>query len=226
VLDPATNEGSTHRFLTEGVSPNLIYKLEFNNIGFDHELIYGTANFTANFQIWLFENGKIEIHYGPNTINEMSDITTWSASTAGLSSYWDFFDFTSNFLWANGAPGAPLFPEYIDVEYDSLQVSPDFTGWSSWPSDGQVYRFNYDLSPIIGVDEINVDWVSIYPNPVTNLLNVSLSDNSADTFTIYDNRGREVFKSYGTTSIDVSGWPNGVYTIGSGFKPSLRFIVE
>jgi len=227
VLDPAVYEGSTHRYTTVGESPNLIHKLEFNNVGFDWELnMSGTAEFTANFQIWLYENGTIDLRYGPNTVDSISLITPWPASTAGLSSYWNFDLFTANFLWANGDATTPEFPEYIDVEYDSLQVSPDFTGWATWPTDGQVYRFNYDYAPIIGVDEIENSWASIYPNPTSNLLFVDLADNSSEEFTIFDNSGKVVFIAQGSESIDVSGWGKGVYSITSGLKPTLRFIVE
>ena len=36
--DTSITEGSTHRYVTVGTAPNRIFKLEFNNVGFDYEM--------------------------------------------------------------------------------------------------------------------------------------------------------------------------------------------
>jgi len=228
--DSTIVDGSFHRYVTEGESPNRIYKLEFNNVGFDYEMsITQSAPSTANFQIWLYENGMIEYHYGPNTITDLSAIDFWPKQTAGISSYWNFYDFMANFMWASGDPQEPDFPLFYDVEYDSLNISLVYDGWNAWPSDGTIYRFNYIYSPVINVNEfVKVGFdLNIFPNPVN------------DEFTIYsegvlyclgdqyilkiiDSSGREVHTTefYGEVRIDVKGWPSGIYTaIMNGYTP-------
>ena len=60
--DTSITEGSTHRYVTVGTAPNRIFKLEFNNVGFDHEMTWtGLASSRAHFQIWLYEVGTIDI---------------------------------------------------------------------------------------------------------------------------------------------------------------------
>tara|TARA_B110000444_G_C18849676_1_gene604563 strand:+ start:1903 stop:2913 length:1011 start_codon:yes stop_codon:yes gene_type:complete len=230
VADPLSTDGSTHRYITVGESPNRIFKLEFNNIGFDYEMLMtGGAASTANFQIWLYENGMIEIHYGPNTVNNIDDITFWSSMSAGLSSYWNFEYFTSFFLWANGSPGVLDFPYYENVEFDSLQISPDFTGWTSWPEDGLVYRFNYDYSPIIAVNELTAKSYIVYPNPSTEKVTISTSLVGKElNIIIYNPLGKEIYRQliHQETTIDTSNWKAGVYTIVIDGGSTTKLIVN
>ena len=163
--DPLITEGSTHRYETVGIAPNRIFKLEFDNVGFDHEMLWTqTAPSRADFQIWLYEEGTIEYHYGPNTVTDLDAIDFWPKQSAGISSYWDFYDFTASFMWASGNSEDPEYPLFYNVEYDSLNISPAFDGWDVWPNNGIVYKYNYnfentcieDIVPdgIISVDDI------------------------------------------------------------------------
>ena len=228
VLDPATYAGSTHRFTTVGETPNKIYKLEFNNIGFDYEMLMtGGAASTANFQIWLYENGMIEIHYGPNTVTNVNDITFWSSMSAGLSSYWDFEYLMAYFLWANGTPEVLEFPYYENVEFDSLQVSPDFTGFTSWPEDGLVYRFTYDHSPIIDICELETTRYIVYPNPSTERVTISSSVEGKEmNILVYNSEGKEVYRTLivKEITIDTSSWRAGVYTISCNGGSSVLIV--
>ena len=163
--DSSINEGSTHRYETVGMAPNRIFKLEFNNVGFDYEMaLTGSAASTAHFQIWLYEVGTIEYHYGPNTVTDLDAIDYWPKQSAGISSYWDFEEYMAYFMWASGDAEAPEYPLFYNVEYDSLNISPAFDGWDAWPGDGVVYKYTYnfentcieDIVPdgIISVDDI------------------------------------------------------------------------
>ncbi len=229
VLDPDSSEGSTHRYLTEGTSPNMIYKLEFNNVGFDWEMLNtGGAASVADIQIWLYENGDMEIRYGPSTIVDMADVNFWGTASAGLSSYWDFYDFTSNFLWATGDASNPDFPEYLGVEYDSLQISTIFTGIDSWPLDGQVYRFGYDLAPIIDVDEVEKNDLSVFPNPASEYIDVRFSDAESRVVTVYDINGKLVIEHQcaGIDRIEILGLTSGVYHLRTDKGESVKIVVK
>ena len=229
VLDPDSAEGSTHRYLTEGSSPNMIYKLEFNNVGFDWEMLNtGGAASVADVQVWLYENGDMEIRYGPHTIVDMADVNFWGTASAGLSSYWDFFDFTSNFLWATGDASEPDFPFYEDVEYDSLQISNIFTGIDSWPSDGQVYRFNYDLAPVINVDEVEKVGLKVYPNPAADFVNLEFSDSESRIVKVFDSNGKlvEEHQCSGLSRVDIRALKSGVYQVNTDKGENMTFIVR
>ena len=229
VLNPDIAEGSTHRYLTEGTSPNLIYKLEFNNVGFDWEMLNtGGAASVANVQIWLYQNGDMEIRFGPSTIVNLEDVCFWGTASAGLSGYWDFYDFSSNFLWATGDASNPIFQEFIEVEYDSLQVSNEFTGLDLWPNDGQVYRFNYDLAPIISVNEAVKPDLTVYPNPASEFVNLSFPDTESRIIQIFDTGGKLIdeIQCFGLAEVVVDGLNSGVYHIKTDKGETVKLVVK
>ena len=229
IPDTLDVEGSFHRSVVEGVAPNRVFKLEYYNVGFDWEMIStGTAQSVANFQIWLFENGDIEIHYGPHTIQNLDDVCFWSFSTAGLSAYWNFYDFTGNMMWANGDESNPVFMEYFDVEYDSLQISPVFTGLNNWPEDSQVYRFSYDLAPTIIIDETTKTDLSIYPNPSSDYVIAQFSDNSERRVDLFNSNGSLVntFISKGRLRVELSDLTSGSYILKTDKGEEARLIIQ
>ena len=229
VIPDSLTDGSFHRSIVEGVSPNRVFKLEYFNVGFDWEMMTtGGASSVANFQIWLFENGDIEIHYGPHTIQNLSDICFWSAATAGLSAYWNFEEFTADFLWANGPADTPNFMEYYGVEYDSLQISPIFTGLDTWPNDGQVYRFSYDLAPIINIDETVKPDLSIYPNPSSEFIIAQFPDNRLRQVSIYNANGAEVnsFQTNDRLTINVCDLSPGSYFLRSDLGEEAKLVIK
>ena len=229
VIPDSLTDGSFHRSIVEGTSPNRVFKLEYFNVGFDWEMLTtGGASSVANFQIWLFENGDIEIHYGPHTIQNLSDICFWSAATAGISAYWNFDEFTGNFLWANGEASNPTFMEYFGVEYDSLQISQVFTGLNTWPDNGQVYRFNYDLAPIINIDETEKFDLSIYPNPSSEYIIAQFPDNRMRQVSIYNVNGTVVntFQTKERMIINVSDLSPGSYLVQSDFGEKAKLVIK
>ena len=231
VADSTITEGSTHRYVTIGESPNRIFKLEFNNVGFDYEMyMTQTAASRANFQVWLYENGMIEYHFGPNTVSDISAIDYWPKQTAGISSYWDFFDFTGCFMWASGNAEDPEYPLFYEVEYDSLNISPAFDGLDAWPSDGRVYRYNYIYSPVIGVDEVieNALTLSAFPNPTHSSFSIHGAPNKEEWVSIFDGTGRLVHaeKFTGEITIDAANWAVGTYTITSPRYRSSKVVIN
>ena len=227
IVEDSVEQGSNHRYTTVGESPDRIFKLEFNNVGFDYEMMMtGAAPSTANFQLWLYENGIIEIHYGPNTVTDINDISFWSSMSAGLSSFHNWELFTANFFWANGDPGEPEFPLYEDVEFDALQASTDFIGWTAWPEDGQVYRFNYNYNSV--EEGPYQEDLRIFPNPASEKITIACGTNNPVTVTIVDQVGRRVLQAeyVGQAIVDVASWDSGVYTVRVDGARSGTFVVQ
>ena len=225
---PSGSEGSTHRYTTVGESPNLIYKLEYNNVGFDWEMSQtGGAASVADLQIWLYENGDIEIRYGPSTIVDLADVCFWGTASAGLSSNWNFEEFTANFLWANGSSSAPVFEEFENVEYDSLQISNVFTGIDQWPSEGQVYHFGYHLAPTIDITENNYTDYVIYPNPSSEMINLKFNDNKSREVRVVNMQGQIVISKTitGSSTMSIQELAPGTYQLITDDGESTTIVI-
>ena len=211
IVEDSVEQGSTHLYTTVGESPDRIFKLEFNNVGFDYEMMMiGAAPSTANFQVWLYEN----------------EISFWSSMSGGLSSFYNWELFTANFFWANGEPGEPSFPLYDDVEFDLLQASDDFTGWTSWPEDGQVYRFNYNYTSV--GENLSQEDLRIFPNPTSDKITIAGETSNPFTVTILDQVGRRVLQAeyVGQAIVDVASWDSGMYTVRVDGTRNGTFIVQ
>jgi hypothetical protein len=51
-----------------GIGDEQIFKIEWQNVGLDPYYDISELNY-INFQLWLYKNGNIEFHYGPNYID-------------------------------------------------------------------------------------------------------------------------------------------------------------
>ena len=134
-------------YLTEGVSPNKIFKLEYNNVGFED----GDSSHFTNFQLWLYETSNIiEMHYGPNNF----DSTCWwykKGAYVGL----DTMNSYTLFLLA----GSPSNPTLLEADTQLI----------GGPANGIIYRF----SPInTGIERIINQSLKFYPNPTVSYIEI------------------------------------------------------
>ncbi len=81
------------------------------------------------------------------------------------------------------------------------------------------------------VDQVLQNGISVYPNPATNVLNITGMDkNITDGINILNVAGQKVMKvNVNTTQgnvlkIDISGLQSGVYFVNAGNQPTVRFI--
>ena len=106
---------------------------------------------------------------------------------------------------AEGAPSAPA-------------VGNTYTKYSNWAVIEQP-EFNKIVS---GIDNVNVDKVVVYPNPATD----QITFNALGTVDIYNLAGARVITAVanGTTTLDVSSLPAGVYLLRTG-NETQKFVV-
>lgn len=93
--------------------------------------------------------------------------------------------------------------------------------------------FNYNLvfnkNPILSIPSFDKLEVVIYPNPVSNTLNISSENSVIDSITIYSSTGKKVLENFKIeNSIDVSNLSNGMYfiEISSGPKKSVKKFIK
>ena len=77
-------------------------------------------------------------------------------------------------------------------------------------------RLNFD--PVIGINELNDDiQASVYPNPTSTTLNVSLNVTGTALVSVRDLTGKEIIApqgfAAGTSTIDVSKLSAGMYVV-------------
>ena len=102
-------------YVTEGVSPNRITKIQFQNAGFVGD---ETHSDKINFQIWLYETGKrYEIVFGPKTVVPMRALN---------GAYGPFLGIGTQYVRGNA--GAPL-------------LGTQTYGLNGIPDSSFVYRF-------------------------------------------------------------------------------------
>jgi hypothetical protein len=91
------------------------------------------------------------------------------------------------------------------------------------------YNGHFEYSKIIVVENQNEE-ISIYPNPVTNVLNITGIVNQNTRFSISDVSGRKIKEDFMVINgkIDVSKLPSGIYylTITSSNKTTVKKFVK
>lgn len=131
LLDRGYNTGtslSSISYKLEGSNPNQILKIQWKNVGFYNEDdVLGTMNWYANIQLWLYQDGKIEVRFGPNMVGDMN--IAFDGETGAIIGFGEEDD--SWFL--TGSPAAPTFQHFTNGNYGTLV---------GVPTDGIVYQFN------------------------------------------------------------------------------------
>lgn len=85
----------------------------------------------------------------------------------------------------------------------------------------------FDPPIVSGIEYINEIDVKVYPNPVSDVLNIAV-DGDAEV-EIYDVMGQIIYKSKSIHPIDVSAWNCGIYNIklmNSSGKAAFRFVKQ
>lgn len=204
-----TNTGSglsPLSYKVEGTAGNRILKLEVKNAGLEMEFDdLGTSNLFLNYQVWLYENDNtIEFHFGNHNITNMNMLNDESF-------YWSVFLYegtnSDEAGVVTGDINNPTYGEYDDPD----QIT---TNLNAVPTANTVYRFEVD--PLAIKDQEKVEF-SMFPNPATDVLNLTFTNAVDKSYSVYDLMGREVLKgsiaNVTQASIDVSTLQKGSYIL-------------
>lgn len=103
----------------------------------------------------------------------------------------------------------------------TVLITDPLTGCYSYPA-------CVSLNPL-GIETAKYDaWVTIYPNPATETIQISRAGNSSENYRIYDVTGRIVYEGELNStkfSINVSEWKAGMYYLGVGTAKPMSFII-
>lgn len=176
------------RYKTEGIMPNRVFTLEYNDMGFFFGLTDASGIYLdyINIQIRLFEeNGNIEFHIGPYVMNEDPDevFDVFSGPFIGIMSM------VQNIIEGN-------IGEVISISGDINEpiISNDPLALMDWPiPENTVFKFSKTST---SANTIN-HWQSrsiVYPNPTFNKLTVK-SDSDIDQIKIFNSIGQLVYST-------------------------------
>ncbi len=202
-----------------GTAPNRIYKMEWKNAGiFGEVAMNGTNNVALNIQLWLYENGTIEYHYGPSSISQAWNDSLYDAGEliSGLAkiNYISFELSDGHFLHGNPA---------------SAGMIDTINSLTAWPANGTVYKFSL---PNVGQGELQTINVSLYPNPAVSELRINAEAGKVYDVHLLDMSGQVVKRDVLRVGQPMSlvGTPAGVYLVklretSSGATQVLRLII-
>ncbi|MFN6379086.1 MAG: T9SS type A sorting domain-containing protein [Flavobacteriales bacterium] len=205
----------------EGTPGDLIFKLQWTNVGFYDEF-FSSESFsnTTNFQVWIYQNGNIvEYRFGDNTIKSPDVIHFFGAPICLIGNAVALDGSSWGGMWA--VTGDPSNPNLIAVP-SGLQEFTDEYLLNGEPASGTVYRFGEIPS---NVTEEQKQDIVLWPNPATDAIRIIASSNQQ--YWVYDQLGKQVLTGKminDNHDIDLSNLQSGTYIIRTESGLAKQFI--
>ncbi|MDD2286665.1 MAG: T9SS type A sorting domain-containing protein [Paludibacter sp.] len=190
-----------------------------NNFNSSGQLLSSIEYYYINEVFVPDEKYEYTYHSAYPTAIETEYVYTWNQSTSTWKNEGKGV-LTSNFE----VPRKDLIAPF-QGEDDSREVKMYFSymatellqySWSnitqSWMEDSKVLVY-YTQSEFSSIDKVDLEPVSVYPNPVTDFLTIRLKEHSIANFRLFDLQGRKLYEApvNNQSKIDVSGFVNGIY---------------
>lgn len=211
-LPASQKDYSQISWLTEGTLGDHIFKIEWKNCGFYEEVFEGDTISPSRYngQIWLYEStGTIEYRYG------LIDVQFEQEPPVLVGLVRNLYDDQGDLFFLTGPESAPTFAQ---VPFELA----DFSGVTSDPSWGRIYRFTPEVDAVDEAAAATLAQLSIYPNPATGPVQINLGPQTT-LWRAVDMAGRTIAegKSQGWTTVDLSGAAAGQYLLhAEGFAPT------
>lgn len=180
-LNSRGNNKSPVSYLSSGVTPNRILKIQYKNAGF----MADAPNFSdsVNFQLWIYETSNIiEFRYGPNQVKS----TSYNGENGPYVQVADPLSISTNFIVLEGNPASP------SVRTSNISSSTTLTGS---PANGTIYRF----AP------------SLFHTGIINNQNPLGNVSKIDKVVILNMSGQIIQSYSGNESYDLNYLPSGIY---------------
>ena len=190
-----------------------IVKLQWSNAGFLMDMIsYGENTVTfqdsINFQVWFYEqNGKIEFHFGPNSVLNPDSYGNWNGGVTGPFS--NFIIGDSLFDIFGNADN----PSYQWISNEGIVYGGELIGI---PSEGTVYELIPDFT--VSIDQntttdkkINVTWNPSLNRIILESANFNYNNGLIEIFSINGQLlfKREIFNNM--QLIEIKNLTTGIY---------------
>ncbi|WP_203295357.1 T9SS type A sorting domain-containing protein [Luteirhabdus pelagi] len=101
----------------------------------------------------------------------------------------------------------------IDEDYEYTLLFPETDEKILILSLAPGFDLTFRNHPALSNPDVTLDQITLYPNPTTDLLNISKVAFPVERISIYDVLGQNVYTSHQLKEIDVSTLPAGIYTV-------------
>ena len=176
--------------------------------GAAHQLTVTTGYGTQYIRVWIDFNDDYTF-----SLDELVVDNFVIASGSAAGSYTENMDLV---VPANAALG----PHIMRAKTNWNAPVPDDACEETQYGETEDYMANIVES--LGAENIQIENISIYPNPISNLLNVNVGTNSGLNYSIFNITGQIIFKGKFTSSnnrVDFSNLSKGVYFLQVLDKP-------
>lgn len=215
-------------YKVEGEEGSRILKLELQNAALVPELIFQeptpTLSTFLNYQIWFYEaDNSIEYHYGDHNITDLTLLNDEGMPIVILELYNFIEEETERAGLVTGAVENPVYMEFASEE-DFPDNPEELLTLDDIPQPNTVYRF--ELNPA-SVDGVEKPVFSIYPNPATEIVNLSFYETIYTEYAVYDMTGRNILSGTingeSNKQISVESLQSGTYVFKVG-NTTKKFI--
>lgn len=215
-------------YKVEGEEGNRILKLELQNAALVPELIFQeptpTLSTFLNYQIWFYEaDNSIEYHYGDHNITDLTLLNEEGMPIVILELYNFIEEETERAGLVTGAVENPVYMEFASEE-DFPDNPEEVLTLSDIPQPNTVYRFELNPASMDGVEKTGF---SMYPNPATEIVNLSFNETIYTEYAVYDMTGRNILSGTingeSNTQISIESLQSGTYMLKVG-NTTKKFI--
>lgn len=199
------NGSTAYRYHMTGVAPNRVGIIEFSEVSDKPIGTHPTIYSSLSFQIWLHENGNIQVMLGPFTpVNAAS--TTWRTFGLGLRAYRMGSLHIMRGRKQNATAWADMtFPTTAATPVDDINVRP-----ANAPTAGTTVTFTY-TGIIAGSKGLVAQRLRLYPNPASQAVTVP----TAGQLSLFDAQGRQVIDQAAEAGqpVNIQHLPAGLYQV-------------
>lgn len=181
-----------------GIAPNRIFKLQVSNAGLTTSLAA-----TMNYQIWIFEDGTLEYHTGPNMSVTQSGIFTLGGPYSGvfqIESWTPLKYKEGTLIYAD-----PQIPKDSSFKSSSINTSNYALNYS--PSEGTVYI--YSRKKPSSINEVSKQKINYFLDAKNRRLLVD--KNQDEVMLLYDVTGKQLLRT--TERILDFNYSGGIYFV-------------
>ncbi|MCU0443092.1 MAG: T9SS type A sorting domain-containing protein [Bacteroidia bacterium] len=188
------------------------HQFEYRNVG-----VVDTLDRLAgavNMQIWFYNNGVIEYHFGQNESNTLGFLNMKFFRFGSF--YWRQTD-TSSLAYVSILTEDPLSPTHLRLDFDAYRdlALANKVHINGFPPEGTVYRFS---PPATGLNDKHTKFVPpiLSPNPAQTQLQIQFDyPNNVNRIVAIDSKGARTILDFDiqNQTLFVQSLTNGLYVL-------------